>query len=61
MEAIFLIGKDIDDYMENLEKDNGWLDRGDTYEYRWLHNDLKNVAYLYNYSLFKKLVDGGDL
>lgn len=47
--------------MEELDKDNGWLYRGQTYEYRWLHNDLKNLAYLYNYSLFEKLVDQGEL
>jgi hypothetical protein len=47
--------------MESLGQANGWLYRGNIYKYRWLHNDLKNVAYLYNYSLFKKLVDGGDL
>jgi hypothetical protein len=47
--------------MHNLDKYNGWLNRGSTYEDRWLHNDLKNVAYLYNYSLFEKLVDDGEL
>jgi len=47
--------------MQDLEKPNGWLNRGDDYGTRWLHNDLKNVAYLYNYSLFEKLVDVGGL
>jgi len=42
-------------------KPNGWVDRGNDYGLRWLHNDLKNVAFLYNYSLFKKLVNVGDL
>ena len=40
---------------------NGWLNRGAPYGTRWLHNDLKNVAYVYNYSLFDKIVDDGEL
>jgi hypothetical protein len=47
--------------MEDFDQDNGWLNRGDPYGTRWLHNDLKNVAFLYNYSLFDKIVDDGEL
>jgi hypothetical protein len=28
---------------------------------RWLHSDVKNVAYYYTYMLFNKLVEEGEL
>jgi predicted outer membrane repeat protein len=40
---------------------NGWGRSGGTYDTRWLHNDLKNMAYLYTYSLFDRIVSEGAL
>jgi hypothetical protein len=47
--------------IETLDKNNGWLYRNSTYQYRWLHNDLKNMAFLYNYKLFHNLIEVGAL
>lgn len=38
-----------------------WPDRGEPYKKRWLHSDLKNMAYFYVHKLFNKLVDEGEL
>lgn len=40
---------------------NGWGRNGDPYLTRWLHSDLKNMAYFYTYKLFNQLVSQGDL
>jgi hypothetical protein len=42
-------------------KPNGWLNRGSYMGTRWLHSDFKNIAYFYNYKLFRKIVEDGDL
>jgi hypothetical protein len=34
---------------------------GQDYEDRWLHSDLKNMAYFYTHLLFDTLADEGDL
>ena len=46
---------------ENANKLNGWGRDDDTYYTRWLHSDLKNMAFLYTYELFNELVTQGDL
>jgi hypothetical protein len=42
-------------------KPNGWGRRGGDYDARWLHSDLKTMAYLYTYDLFNELVSRGGL
>jgi hypothetical protein len=44
----------------NTYKPNGWPNRT-TFGQNWLHSDLRNVAYFYNYKLFEKIVNDGDL
>ena len=46
---------------ETVHKPNGWGRDDDTYHTRWLHGDLKKMAYLYTYELFNELVSQGDL
>ena len=52
-------------YNYNLDgianKPNGWGRRGGAYGTRWLHSDLKDMAYLYTFKLFDELVTQGDL
>lgn len=42
-------------------KPNGWPNRGDPDFQNWLHNDMKDVAFFYNYKLFDMIVTEGDL
>ena len=42
-------------------KPNGWGRSGGAYDARWLHSDLKNMAYLYTYDLFSEIVSRGGL
>jgi hypothetical protein len=46
---------------DTVHKPNGWGRSGGTYGTRWLHSDLKNMAYLYTYELFNELVSQGGL
>lgn len=47
----------------NMEdnKPNRWGRSGGTYGTRWLHSDLRNMAYFYTYDLFDQLVTEGGL
>jgi hypothetical protein len=51
--------KNID--MNIMGRPNGWGRTHDTYGTRWLHSDLKNVAYFYVHPLFTKFVEKGEL
>ena len=42
-------------------KPNGWPNRGRDWKTRWLHSDMKDVAYFYNYSLYQFIVEQGGL
>jgi len=44
-------------------KPNGWPveGHGSPYDGRWLHNDIKEAAYFYNYKLFDYMVGAGGL
>lgn len=42
-------------------KPNGWPIRPDPDGQKWLHCDMKDVAYLYNYRLFDKMIQEGNL
>lgn len=39
---------------------NGWPHRS-TYSGRWLHSDMKDVAFYFNYALFEKVIEKGGL
>jgi hypothetical protein len=39
---------------------NGWPDRS-SYPDRWLHSDMKDVAYFYNYKFYEKATEKGNL
>jgi len=43
------------DLNEGSYKPNGWGRSGNRYEDRWLHGDMKDMAYFYVYPLFYKL------
>jgi hypothetical protein len=38
-----------------------WGRSGEPYGQRWLHGDMKDMAYFYTHLLFEKLVDEGEL
>ena len=42
-------------------KGDGWPDRGDPAFQDWKHNDLKAMAYVFTYKLFRKIVEEGGL
>lgn len=42
-------------------KPNGWPDRGRDWKTRWLHGDMKDVAFYYNFKLFKFILMNGGL
>lgn len=45
----------------DMFKPNGWGNRNDVEGGNWLHNDFRQMAYLYNFMLFNKIVAIGDL
>jgi hypothetical protein len=51
----------VDNYDAENNKPNGWGRSGGTYLTRWLHSDLRNMAYLYTYDLFNQIVSCGGL
>ena len=48
-------------YNVNDHKQNGWGRSGSPYYDRWLHSDLKSMAYMYTYEIFNQLVSQGGL
>lgn len=48
-------------YNVNDHRQNGWGRSGPPYYDRWLHSDLKNMAYLHTYEFFDELVSQGGL
>jgi len=50
-----------DNYDADSNKPNGWGRSGAPYYDRWLHSDLKNMAYFYTYELFNEIVSEGGL
>jgi hypothetical protein len=47
--------------MDSDQYKNGWGRNHDTYTTRWLHNDIKAMAYVYVFRLFDELTEKGDL
>ena len=46
--------------VNGVSRPNGWPNHS-SYGNRWLHSDLKNVAYYYTFKLYKRLVQEGAL
>ena len=46
---------------ESSFKPNEWPNRGREWQTRWLHSDMKDVAYYYNYELYRYIVEQGGL
>jgi len=40
---------------------NGWPKEGERTHGEWKHSDIRNVIYLYNFKVYDKFVDAGDL
>jgi hypothetical protein len=41
---------------------NGWWRPNDkTFKNRWMHSDIKNVAYFFIYDIFEKIVSDGEI
>ena len=40
---------------------NGWPNRGRAWQTRWLHSDIKDVAYYFNFQLYRYIVEKGGL
>jgi hypothetical protein len=54
--------KGADNFNENgIERTNGWGRSGEPYHNRWLHSDIKNMAYPFIYDVFDTIVSRGDL
>ncbi|MDD4442034.1 MAG: alpha/beta hydrolase [Kiritimatiellae bacterium] len=47
--------------MNSIDRPNGWGRNDDDFQMRWLHGDLKDMAFLYNFKLFEAIVITGDL
>lgn len=39
----------------------GWPRNHETYHLRWLHNDIRKMAYLYTFKVFDEMVEKGEL
>ena len=48
-------------YNANDHKPNGWGRSAAPYNDRWLHSDLRDMAYFYTHDLFEQIVTKGEL
>lgn len=56
----FIQGHNVD--LMDLKNNSMWpLERRGTWKDRWLHNDIREVAYPYVNNLFDQLVKNGDM
>ena len=44
-----------------ISRPNGWPSRSSDYRTRWLHSDMKDVSYFYNYKFYEKVKEKGGL
>ncbi len=49
-----------DDSNYGVARPNGWLTRS-AYQKRWLHSDIKDVSYFYNFRFYEKVIEKGGL
>jgi hypothetical protein len=47
--------------MNELPRPNGWPRDHESYGTRWLHNDVKEIAFFHVYPLFEEFVSKGGL
>ena len=47
-----------DDMPDGIPRPNGWPIRSN-YNQRWLHSDMKDVSYFYNYKFYERLKEKG--
>ena len=50
----------LNDPNDGISRPNGWPSRS-SYPDRWLHSDMKDVSYFFNFMFFKKVVEKGSL
>ena len=54
-----------DEEQNGILRPNGWISRGngpfDDWRERWLHSDMKDMAYFYVFKLYEKITEVGDL
>lgn len=43
-----------------IERPNGWPSRF-SYTDQWLHSDIKDVSYFFNFKFYEKLIEKGGL
>ena len=64
MESVFVTGKRFDlnlnDASMGVLKPNGWPSRSKL-NGRWLHSDMKDVAYFFNHKFYEKAIEKGSL
>ncbi len=51
--------KNID--MNNIHPNNWWRNNENDLDCRWLHSDVKDIAYYYIYPLFDSFLEEGEL
>lgn len=49
-----------DDSSSGVVRPNGWPSKS-SYPYRWLHSDIKDVSYFFNFKFYEKLIEKGGL
>ena len=49
-----------DDSSSGVVRHNGWPSKS-SYPYRWLHSDIKDVSYFFNFKFYEKLIEKGGL
>ena len=45
---------------QGIQRPNGWPTRS-KWNDRWLHSDMKDVSYFYNFKFYEKVVEKGEL
>ena len=50
----------LNDSNDGIPRPNGWPSRS-SYPDRWLHSDMKDVSYFFNFMFFKKIIEKGNL
>ena len=50
----------LNDSNDGISRPNGWPLRS-SYPDRWLHSDMKDVSYFFNFMFFKKIIEKGNL
>ena len=54
------VGNDGQTITQGIQRPNGWPTRS-KWNDRWLHSDMKDVSYFYNFKFYEKLVEKGEL